>query len=246
MKIERVSENQLKLTLTKADLEEKGIRLSELMSPTEKTQQLFRDLMERTLMGYDFVGNNVPLMVEASPFGTDGIAIIVTRMVNEQSGGTTTYDEPFVSTRTEPKRWKEKNIEGKRKQKVQGGQLFIYAFKQLNEIVQFSLRVRNNFKGSSAVYKKNSQFFLILTDATFDDAEGTNILSYILEEYGTKYIASPLSQSYLMEHGEVILEENAIASLSGAFGAPQVQMVVEPVPEQVEEYFSHCMSFEEE
>ncbi|MFI3174154.1 MAG: adaptor protein MecA [Bacillota bacterium] len=246
MKIERVSENQLKLTLTKADLEEKGIRLSELMSPTEKTQQLFRDLMEHTLMGYDFVGNNVPLMVEASPFGTDGIAIIVTRMVNEQSGGTTTYDEPYVSTRTEPKRWKEKNIEGRKKRKLKGEHLFIYAFKELNEIVRFSLRVRNQFKGDSAVYKKNAQYFLILNNATLEDAEGLNILSFVLEEYGTKYIASPLSQSFLTEHGEVIIEKNAIESLSGAFGAPQVQMVVDPVPEKVEEYFTHCLSFDEE
>ena len=46
MKIERVSDTQLKLTLTKADLAERDIQLEDLIRPGEKTQQLFRDIME--------------------------------------------------------------------------------------------------------------------------------------------------------------------------------------------------------
>ena len=47
MKIERISENQLKLTLTKADLAERKIKLEDLISPSERTQKLFRDIMEQ-------------------------------------------------------------------------------------------------------------------------------------------------------------------------------------------------------
>ena len=49
MKIERISENQLKLTLTKADLAERKIKLEDLISPSERTQKLFRDIMEQAL-----------------------------------------------------------------------------------------------------------------------------------------------------------------------------------------------------
>ena len=55
MKIEKVSENQLKLTLTKADLVERDISLDDLIHPTEKAQRLFRDIMEQALDEYDFV-----------------------------------------------------------------------------------------------------------------------------------------------------------------------------------------------
>ena len=40
MKIERISENQLKLTLTKDDLKERDIQLEDLITPSEKTQKL--------------------------------------------------------------------------------------------------------------------------------------------------------------------------------------------------------------
>ena len=65
MKIERISENQLKLTLTKADLAERKIKLEDLISPSERTQKLFRDIMEQALDEEDFISENTPLMVEA-------------------------------------------------------------------------------------------------------------------------------------------------------------------------------------
>ena len=45
MKIEKINENQIRCTLTAADLEERKIRLSELAYGTEKARSLFRDMM---------------------------------------------------------------------------------------------------------------------------------------------------------------------------------------------------------
>ncbi|MFQ7476452.1 adaptor protein MecA, partial [Anaerotignum sp.] len=58
MKIERVSDTQLKLTLTKADLAERDIKLEDLIRPGEKTQQLFRDIMEQAMEECDFITEN--------------------------------------------------------------------------------------------------------------------------------------------------------------------------------------------
>ena len=80
MKIERVSDTQLKLTLTKADLAERDIQLEDLIRPGEKTQQLFRDIMEQAMEECDFITENTPLMVEDVPVGLDGIMIIVTKV----------------------------------------------------------------------------------------------------------------------------------------------------------------------
>ncbi|MBD9136857.1 MAG: hypothetical protein EGP78_04400 [Alistipes shahii] len=59
MKIERISENQLKLTLTKADLAERKIKLEDLISPSERTQKLFRDIMEQALDEEDFISEKI-------------------------------------------------------------------------------------------------------------------------------------------------------------------------------------------
>ena len=90
MKIERVSDTQLKLTLTKADLAERDIKLEDLIRPGEKTQQLFRDIMEQAMEECDFITENTPLMVEAVPVGLDGIMIIVTKVESKDKNSNPT------------------------------------------------------------------------------------------------------------------------------------------------------------
>ena len=60
MKIERVSDTQLKLTLTKADLAERDIQLEDLIRPGEKTQQLFRDIMEQAMEAVSYTHLTLP------------------------------------------------------------------------------------------------------------------------------------------------------------------------------------------
>ena len=59
MKIEKVNENQIRCTLTREDLAERQIKLSELAYGTEKAKMLFRDMMPVSythLVGKHFCG----------------------------------------------------------------------------------------------------------------------------------------------------------------------------------------------
>ena len=47
MKIERISENQIRCTLNKHDLMERQLKISELAYGSEKAKELFRDIMEQ-------------------------------------------------------------------------------------------------------------------------------------------------------------------------------------------------------
>ena len=66
MKIERISDNQIRCTLNKEDLEGKETLLSELAFGSEKAKGLFRELMNKaaTELGFETSEDN-PLMVEA-------------------------------------------------------------------------------------------------------------------------------------------------------------------------------------
>ena len=46
MKIEKLSDNQIRCTLTRADLAERQLQLSELAYGTEKARSLFHDMMQ--------------------------------------------------------------------------------------------------------------------------------------------------------------------------------------------------------
>ena len=52
MKIEKVNDNQIRCTLTREDLAERQIKLSELAYGTEKAKLLFRDMMQQA--AYEF------------------------------------------------------------------------------------------------------------------------------------------------------------------------------------------------
>lgn len=80
MKIEKINENQIRCTLTKADLEERHIRLSELAYGSEKAKDLFRDMMQQANSEFGFEADNIPLMIEAIPVSADSIILIVSKV----------------------------------------------------------------------------------------------------------------------------------------------------------------------
>ena len=47
MKIEKVNDHQIRCTLTKADLADRELKISELAYGTEKAKSLFRDMMQQ-------------------------------------------------------------------------------------------------------------------------------------------------------------------------------------------------------
>ena len=80
MKIEKISENQIRCTLTKEDLAERQIKLSELAYGTEKVKSLFRDMMQQASYEFGFEAEDLPLMIEAIPLSGDTIILIITKV----------------------------------------------------------------------------------------------------------------------------------------------------------------------
>lgn len=215
MKIEKVSENQLKLTLTKADLVERDISLEDLIHPTEKAQLLFRDIMEQALDEYDFIAENTPLMVEAVPVGMDGIMIIVTK-VSGRDGGT--EGDGSISHAYDLRRWKKKPLDTLEHQDAENADILIYSFPTLDDAIHASIRLDESWRGDSGLYKNQGKYFLVLQGDTYTAEESTDDLEMILREYGQKHISTPLAKYYLLEHGETIIGDKAVKALAKTFG----------------------------
>lgn len=80
MKIEKVNDNQIRCTLTKEDLADRQIKLSELAYGSEKAKTLFRDMMQQANYEFGFEANDIPLMVEAIPLSSDTIILVITKV----------------------------------------------------------------------------------------------------------------------------------------------------------------------
>ena len=80
MRIEKVNERQIRCTLTKADLADRELKISELAYGTEKAKLLFRDMMKQAEYQFGFEAEDIPLMIEAIPLSGEAIVLIITKV----------------------------------------------------------------------------------------------------------------------------------------------------------------------
>ena len=80
MKIEKLNDNQIRCTLTRADLAERHLKVSELAYGTEKAKALFRDMMQQASFDFGFDAEDIPLMIEAIPASSDSLVLIITKV----------------------------------------------------------------------------------------------------------------------------------------------------------------------
>ena len=80
MKIEKVNDHQIRCTLTKADLADRELKISELAYGTEKAKSLFRDMMQQASYEFGFEAEDIPLMIEAIPINAECIVLIITKV----------------------------------------------------------------------------------------------------------------------------------------------------------------------
>ena len=67
MKIEKLSDNQIRCTLNKSDLAARQLKISELAYGSEKAKKLFQDMMQQASYEFGFEAEDIPLMIEAIP-----------------------------------------------------------------------------------------------------------------------------------------------------------------------------------
>ncbi|MCM1258162.1 MAG: adaptor protein MecA [Roseburia sp.] len=80
MKIEKISENQIRCTLTPEDLADRHLKLSELAYGSEKAKMLFHDMMQQASYEFGFEAEDIPLMIEAIPVSPESIVLLVTKV----------------------------------------------------------------------------------------------------------------------------------------------------------------------
>ncbi len=80
MKIERLSENSIRCTLNRADLDSRELKISELAYGTEKAKSLFKDMIAQASFECGFEADDIPLMIEAIPVSPDCIILVITKV----------------------------------------------------------------------------------------------------------------------------------------------------------------------
>lgn len=128
MKIEKINENQFRCTLTKEELADREIKLSELAYGSEKARSLFRDMIQQANYEFGFEANDIPLMVEAIPMSGENIILQITKVEYPEE-----LDTRFSKFSESDEEEDEESMEPSNLPKIQGADDVIGLFQKMQE-----------------------------------------------------------------------------------------------------------------
>ena len=203
MKIEKLTENQIRITLNMDDLNENNINLHSFMSNSFESQDLFYTILDKAEKEIGFTTDNYKLMIEALSAPGGNFILTITRIKQEQSA---------------PK----KKIQAKRKEFKYKDEVFIYMFKSFDDFCEFGnflkLEAPETLKKlkKSKVYEFNSNYYFVIKNINFNIAE-IKMLHCMLLEFSEYIHNSKLFESKLNEYGKLIISKDAMSLINKYF-----------------------------
>ena len=244
MKIEKVNENQIRCTLTKEDLISRELKISELAYGTEKAKTLFRDMMRQANFEFGFEAEDIPLMIEAIPLNAECIVLIITKVEDPEELDTRfsrfapsvtendDYDEEYEeisetasddvmdlfrklqtdSQETDQSQGKDSDS----KNTDDSTRTRIFQLTSLQTVMEVSAVISAHYHGLSTLYKDSaSDMYLLLLTQGSETKEGFDRACNVVSEYGTLQRSMAASGTFLAEHCEALIRENAVQALGG-------------------------------
>ena len=242
MKIEKINENKIRCFLTRDDLENRHIKLSEIAYGTEKARSLFRDMMEQASSQFGFEADNIPLMVEAIPMSNECIILDITKVADPEELDTRFSrfspaspdllddsqkdmipdgaDEVLdLFQKLLEHRLKNTPTEKRDQQaEVLANELDMhksYLFHRMNPILDVARILSGHYHGENSLYKnpETGDYYLLVSKSGHKPEEFNKVCN-ILSEYGTSAKYSPSGEAYMKEHYTLLMEHCALQQLA--------------------------------
>lgn len=200
MKLEKLNDNKIRITLNSEDLKENDIDFHTFMSNPIESQELFFSVLDRAEKELGFVTDDYKIMVEALAMSNGNFILTVTRIEPEKGKGT----------------YRKKKINIRRKTSITDESKAIYCFSSFDEFCSFCnflnnniLKNINNFVSSISLYEYNKKYYLVLTDLHMN----ANLLKSFcssITEFANFVDHANLFETKLLEYGILIMKDNAI------------------------------------
>ncbi|MCX7748185.1 MAG: adaptor protein MecA [Clostridia bacterium] len=208
MKIEKISENKIKVTISLNDLEDRNIDLNSLNYNSPAAQELFWDMMEQAEIQFGFNASDAQLVIEAVSDSDEGFIITITKLDEE---GDFESIQKYIKNK-----FKKTDLRVKKRNRKVCSTLSIYSFESFEDLCMLSKRINWMYTGDSSVYKYQDTYYLILTRNSFT-ASNQKSFEALMNEYGKKVSNVSFYEGYLNEYGTKIMEYNAIQILNTYF-----------------------------
>jgi adapter protein MecA 1/2 len=204
MKIEKITENKIRIIVDLDDLEEKNINLHSLMSNSIETQSLFVDMLDEAEKKVGFSTKNSKIAIEALA-SSEGIFIF-----------TITKDPDIKDL---PKR----KLRVKRKALKTDFEKAIYKFTTFEDFCNYCTYINaGNLKGlkglakNTSLYLYEDTYYLVISDISLKYPHLKEFYAS-LAEFAKLVSHSSNFESKLIEYGKPIMKRNAIKRCTDYF-----------------------------
>lgn len=196
MKIEKITENKIRIILSIDDLKAKNIDLHSFMSNSIESQSLFVDMLNEAEKTVGFYVNDSKVLIEALA-STEGLFV-------------------FTITKVEDDSHKKRSLRIKRKSVNTNYKKAIYRFDTFDEFCNFCTYVNNSIGENLAGFAKNNslyfyegKYYLVITDINIKNSN-IKMLFAIISEFAKGINHAESFESKLQEYGKPIMKRNAI------------------------------------
>ncbi len=238
MRFEKINEDKLKIELSKEDLLEHNLKLTDIAIGTDDSRKVLHKIMEQAFLELDFEPESAPLMIEAVPTSAFSINIVISKMRDReefeaklnnfgQEGKNKLADLDLIerlaseielhshssSTSQKPKN-KSKDSQNKNKEKsILERTKMIYKFDALDDVIFVSHVLGSVYSGASTLYKHDGNYYLYLHAKGYDKNQIIK-LRLTLDEFGDFLSTHIVAQAFLKEHGQTMIKNNVFSKLS--------------------------------
>ena len=197
MKIERITENKIRVILKKDDLKNKSIDMNKILLSSPESQSLFLEILDRAKEEINFNTDGHKLLIEAFLQENDIIVCTITKFIEKSN-----KRKKYMTTSNEKKSTL-KNC-------------YIYQFEDLEYFCNFCsfIHKKMSLKGlfrSSILYFYKDTYYLVLNGINNSNNSLENFHSISLEFFNFPTLSKNF-EFKLKEHGRIVMKNNAIAT----------------------------------
>ncbi len=200
MKIEKLTENKIRITLRKDDFKDKSINLQEIILNDSDSHNLFLEILNRAEKEVNFDTNGHKLLIETFFSGNDICIFTITKYIE--------------TIKKKPK----KNLKTKRKLQTFNSSSLIYKFNEFEDFCAFCDFINNinniELKGLFKIcilYNYNNAYYLAFDNINLSH-KSLNVFFSSLQEFSSLFRCNKNFKYKLKEHAEVIIKNNAIST----------------------------------
>ena len=187
MELTLISENKIKISLTRQDLDEHGITSDALDYDNTETRRVFWTLLDeaRKKTGFDAAKNRIFIQIYPSRDG--GCELFVSKITDTD----------------EDNRYKTEARKGNEKRTAKA----VYRFEKMQELISVCKRLHTlGYRGRASAYSEDKTRFFLSFDETVSQAE-------LVGEYGERQ-STEGALLYIKEHCVTICEGEAVSRLA--------------------------------